>query len=254
MSYNLRQRKPNQRQGAMAEINDEDGALLLETPHCLESSNLLESSARRSRTKRVRMQGPTCYNNPSSSEEEDNQHIAVHKHPRLSELKPPSRSDGFSTKLSSLLILNWKSEKLISYIKEADDADDMIDMSSDAFTSLDALRVDYTPLYKAVYLVISHQCDKEALAKQKLHSEFEIKAGHDQVALEFSKEGERCTVYDRALKEAQDDINERTDEIKLLSRMLRRRRGKRQKPRPRLLLHELKEFLVGRPVTRLNKS
>ncbi|KAI3804307.1 hypothetical protein L1987_25753 [Smallanthus sonchifolius] len=163
--------------------------------------------------------------NPSFDEEIDHKPVVekpssnkeyVHDHPDLSKLKPPSRSDGFRVGKEHLEALKGVSLVLISNIKEAADANEMIDLSSKAFTYFDSIGVDYMPVYKAVCSVIRHHCDKEALAKQKPHPAFDTKATHDQAASEFSKAEERYTTVNREVEDVQHELDAFSAHLKRL--------------------------------------
>ncbi|KAI3756436.1 hypothetical protein L1987_56256 [Smallanthus sonchifolius] len=179
---------------------------LLESSHDPENSNFLENNPKRRWTKRFN----NVRENPSSNEE------YVHEQPDLSNLKPPSRSDGFSTGEEDLEALKTGSLVLISNIKEAADANEMIGKSSKAFTFFDFIGVDYTPVYKAVRSVIRYQCYKEALAKQKPHPAFDTKATHNQAASEFSKAEERRTEVNREVEDAQHERGANAAHLKRL--------------------------------------
>ncbi|KAJ0602610.1 hypothetical protein HanIR_Chr03g0141661 [Helianthus annuus] len=132
----------------------------------------------------------------------------VHKHPDLSILKPPSRSDGFRTGNNVLDLLKMTSSMLISKIKEgAVDANEMIDISSKSFEYLDSIGADYTPVYNAVLSVIRHHVEKESLAKRRPHRAFDTKAAYDHAALEFSEAEERYNAVTKELKDAEHDTD-----------------------------------------------
>ncbi|KAI3756437.1 hypothetical protein L1987_56257 [Smallanthus sonchifolius] len=145
--------------------------------------------------------------NPSSNG------VHVHEHPDLSRLKPPSGYGGFRTEKEYLDALKAGSSVLISNIKVAVDANEMIDFSSKAFAFFDSIEVDYTPLYNAVCSVIRHHCDKEALVKQKPQSAFDTKAAHDQAASEFSEAVVRYSGVNNELEDAQHELDAVTAHI-----------------------------------------
>ncbi|KAJ0602607.1 hypothetical protein HanIR_Chr03g0141631 [Helianthus annuus] len=140
----------------------------------------------------------------------------VYQHPDLSKLKPPSRSGGFRTGEELVNLLKSASSVLISGIKEAANANEMIDLSSKAFIYFDSIGIDYMPVYKAVCSVIHRHCDKEALARQKPHHAFDTKALHEQAAFEFSEAKERFVRVNRELEDVQCDFDAITAHVKRL--------------------------------------
>ncbi|KAM0030064.1 hypothetical protein Hdeb2414_s0018g00532911 [Helianthus debilis subsp. tardiflorus] len=153
----------------------------------------------------------------------------VYQHPDLSKLKPPSRSGGFRTGEELVNLLKSASSVLISGIKEAANANEMIELSSKAFIYFDSIGIDYMPVYKAVCSVIHRHCDKEALARQKPHSAFDTKALHEQAALEFKKAKERYITVNRELEDVQCDFDGITSHVKRLYEEIQKGKEKQAK-------------------------
>ncbi|MFS7993303.1 hypothetical protein Hanom_Chr12g01092471 [Helianthus anomalus] len=149
--------------------------------------------------------------------------------PDLSKLKPPSRSGGFRTGEELVNLLKSASSVLISGIKEAANANEMIELSSKAFIYFDSIGIDYMPVYKAVCSVIHRHCDKEALARQKPHYAFDTKALHEQAALEFSEAKERYVRVNRELEDVQCDFDAITAHVKRLYEEIQKGKEKQAK-------------------------
>ncbi|KAF5816070.1 hypothetical protein HanXRQr2_Chr03g0130301 [Helianthus annuus] len=210
MRYNLRRSEPRQLQGSTSDINDEleeqpTTAELLESTHHLENNDFVTKIVKKPRTERVAV----ARKYPSSVK-------IVIKPPRLSKLKPPSRSDGFKTDRKALKILNTASQELIARINKAADANEMIDLASKAFDFLDIVPVDYTPVYEAAHSVISQRCDIEALVQQKPQYAFDTITAHNEAASEFSEAEERYSGVNRELEEAQRDVDGSTARLNYL--------------------------------------
>ncbi|KAJ0602606.1 hypothetical protein HanRHA438_Chr03g0141721 [Helianthus annuus] len=153
----------------------------------------------------------------------------VYQHPDFSKLKPPSRSGGFRTGEELVNLLKSASSVLISGIKEAANANEMIELSSKAFIYFDSIGIDYMPVYKAVCSVIHRHCDKEALARQKPHYAFDTKALHLQAAFEFSEAKERYVRVNRELEDAQCDFDAITAHVKRLYEEIQKGKEKQAK-------------------------
>ncbi|MFS7923893.1 hypothetical protein Hanom_Chr03g00266231 [Helianthus anomalus] len=159
-------------------------AELLESTHHLENNDFLTRIVKKPRTERVAV----ARKYPSSVK-------IVIKPPRLSKLKPPSRSDGFKTDRKALKILNTASQELIAGINKAADANEMIDLASKAFDFLDIVPVDYNtgPQYA-----------------------FDTITAHNEAASEFSEAEERYSGVNRELEEAQHDVDGSTARLNYL--------------------------------------